>query len=85
MVPKPLGRDGARRGGGGGRPALQLNLVPYVIGTFFLNKIKQLCFGRPHIYEYIYIYIYMPPYSDMLRVWCVCADRHSIVHIIFGR
>ena len=34
MGPKPAGRGGTRRVGGG-RPALQLNLVPYVIGTFF--------------------------------------------------
>jgi len=35
MGPKLAGRGGARRAGGGGWPALQFNLVPYVIGTFF--------------------------------------------------
>jgi len=53
---------------GDGRPALQLNLVPYVIGTFFQTKWKKkkhFC-GRPHIYVCIYISLYIYIYISMV-------------------
>jgi len=49
MGPKPAGRGGARRAGGGGRPAPQLNLVSYVIGTFFFTKSNSFV-SDAHIY-----------------------------------
>lgn len=64
---RPAGRGGVRRVGGG-RPALQHNLVPYGIGTIFSNKTDRNCFGCSHIDIYIYtMYVYIWTYGGCYR------------------
>jgi len=63
IAPKPAGRGGTRRAGGGrGRRRLADSATQF--GSLrsrhlFQNKMKHICFGRPHIHIWLCIFLYL--------------------------